>query len=114
MKNPSLYLVIDTETTGWSPHTNGMIEFAGVCLDSQLVVRDTLVVDIRPPEGTAVRAESLAITGFTPERIREGMSYADFCILLQDFVARNFEKKPIVIGQFYPFDYAFLLSVFDK
>ena len=110
----AIYLVIDTETTGWSPHTNGMIEFAGVCMDASLEITDSLVVDIRPPEGTAVREESLQITGFTRERIAQGMSYEDFCVLFREFIAKNFTKKPIVIGQFYPFDYAFMTSVFDK
>lgn len=30
------------------------------------------------------------------------------------FIAEHFEGKPILIGQFYPFDYAFLCSAFSR
>ncbi len=108
------YLVIDTETTGLHPAYHGLVELAAAALDDQLTVLDTFHVDICPPEHVAYDAESLTINGFTPERIKAGISYRMACEQFAAFIRKNFSAEPIVVGQFYAFDYAFLEQMFSS
>ena len=107
------YLVVDTETTGLHPARHGLIELAAAALDGQLILLDTFQADVCPPEGVEYDPEALQINGFTLERIRAGISYRMICERFLTFLNKNFSAEPIVIGQFYPFDYAFLEQVFS-
>ena len=107
------YLVIDTETTGLHPARHGLIEIAAAALDGQLILLDTFQADVCPPEGVACDPEALQINGFTMERIRAGISYRMACEQFLNFLNKHFSAEPIVIGQFYPFDYAFLEQLFS-
>ncbi|HRI36073.1 MAG TPA: hypothetical protein PK765_03230 [bacterium] len=42
------------------------------------------------------------------------MECAQFVERLRSFIAEHFESKPILVGQFYPFDYAFLCAAFSR
>ncbi len=106
------YLIVDTETTGFHPFRNGLIQLAAVSTDKELNILNTFKQDVCPPDGVEIVQESLDITGFTMERIRSGVSYEKVCEQFAIFIKENFESKPIAIGQFYPFDYAFLDYVF--
>jgi DNA polymerase III epsilon subunit-like protein len=102
------YLLIDTETTGLHPARHGLIELAAAALDAQLTIIETFQADVCPPEGFAVDEEALQINGFTLERISKGITYKELCETFLAFIKKHFASDPVVIGQFYPFDYAFL------
>ena len=106
------YLVVDTETTGLHTAKNGLIQVAALALDNKLKIIDQYTIDINPPDGYQISPESLGINGFTLERIAAGVSYEQFCHSFIEFVRQNFEEVPICIGQFFPFDFAFLDYVF--
>ena len=107
------YLVIDTETTGLHPAQHGVIELAAAALDSRLTLLETFQADICPPDGVMYDPEALKINGFIMERIRSGISYRMACEQFLSFLNKHFAAEPIVIGQFYPFDYAFLEQMFS-
>jgi DNA polymerase III epsilon subunit-like protein len=111
-KNSS-YLIIDTETTGLHPAKHGLIELAAAALDKNLAVMATFQADVCPPEDCAIDPEALQVNGFTRERIKQGLSYPAVCEQFRDFINNNFSAEPIVVGQFYPFDYAFLDHIFS-
>lgn len=110
----SKYIVLDTETTGLHPCKHGLIQFAAIALDEHLEIQDTICLDINPGDEIEVSQEALKINGFTDERIKKGVSYSKFCHLFNDFCEKNFEDRPVAVGQFYPFDYAVLEVVFSK
>jgi DNA polymerase III epsilon subunit-like protein len=112
-EKPGRYLIVDTETTGLHPARHGLIELAAAALDGQLALLDTFQADVCPPEGVEFDPEALQVNGFTMERIRTGISYRMVCEQFLGFMSKNFSAEPIVIGQFYPFDYAFLEQVFS-
>ncbi len=109
------YIIIDTETTGlWTNH-NGLMEFAAAILDEKLTILETIEFDIKPPEDRKVEQVSLKMTGFTKKRISEGLPYADAADKIHKFISQHFlTSKPTFIGQFYPFDYAFVVDLFTS
>ena len=108
----SIYLVIDTETTGLHIAKHGLIQVAALALDKDLNIRDKFMMDIKPNNGYEVSEEALEVNGFTRERISKGFSYTHFCSKFMSFVEKNFSETPTTIGQFYPFDFAVLDYVF--
>ena len=107
------YLIIDTETTGLHPAKHGLIELAAAALDQKLDVIETFQADVCPPAGCEIDPEAMQVNGFTRERINRGISYAVVCERFREFIMKHFSAEPVVIGQFYPFDYAFLDQVFS-
>ena len=106
-------LIIDTETTGLHPAKHGLIELAAAALDETLAVIETFRADVCPPENCEIDPEALQVNGFTRDRIKQGLSYPAVCERFREFINNHFSAEPIVIGQFYPFDYAFLDQVFS-
>jgi DNA polymerase III epsilon subunit-like protein len=107
------YLIIDTETTGFYFGKNGLIQLACIGLDKELNEVFRYCKDICPPVGFEISPEAMEITGFSLERIESGISYKQFCGEFLDLLVGFFpSNKPIIIAQFYPFDYAFLYQVF--
>jgi DNA polymerase III epsilon subunit-like protein len=104
---PNKYLILDTETTGTDFLKHGLIQLAAVALTEKLEISNQFLTDICPPSKVEITQESLDITGFTPQRIQNGKSYTQTATEFTNFVQENFVQKPIVIAQFYPFDYAF-------
>jgi len=94
------YLVIDTETSGLYPTKHGLIQFAGVVCDEKLEILDELKLDINPGN-VEISQEALKISGFTTERIQDGISLLEFVEKLEKFLVKHFtmEKKPVIIGQ---------------
>ncbi len=109
------YLLLDTETTGLLLTQNGLIQAAGIVLDDRLNEVFRFCVDICPDQPFEINSFSLEMTGFTLERIKAGISYKRFCDYFLALVKEYFPlTKPILIGQFLPFDYGFLHIVFGK
>ena len=109
-----IYLAIDTEASGVLPYKNGLIEVAAVVLDKHLNILDQLVVDIKPPKSAKFDPEAMKVNGISMERVENGISYKKFCSAFLKLIKDNFEAKPVIIAQFYPFDNAYLVNVFDK
>jgi DNA polymerase III epsilon subunit-like protein len=108
-------LVIDTETTGLSPSKNGLIQLAAVSINKEFEIVDSFCQDVRPPEPYEISDGSLEINGFTLDRIRQGISYESLCQSFLEFLEKNFKGQKVTpVGQFYPFDHAFLQVVFGK
>lgn len=111
-QNPT-YVIIDTETSGLWPHRHGLIEFAAAVVSEDLRLLDTLAFDVCPPENTEIDPVSLKINKFTEQRIKNGVSYSVACTKITDFLNIHFSlRSPIFVGQFYPFDYAFLVDMY--
>ena len=109
------YIIIDTETSGLWPHHHGLIEFAGAVVSEDLQLLDTLSFDVRPPEDVEIDPVSLKINKFTRERIAAGVDYEAACTQITQFVETHFlTTTPVFVGQFYPFDYAFLVSMYTR
>lgn len=108
------YLVVDTETTGFYPSRNGLIQVGAVALNEKLEIVDSFNLDICPEGDYVISQESLEVTGFTIERIKEGVSYEVFGKKFAKFLDKNFAGKIISVGQFYPFDYAFIEMALSK
>ncbi len=108
------YLVIDTETTGFYPQKNGLIQLSCLVTNSKLEIIDTFDYIVNPPKEVEITKESLEITNFTIEKIKTGVSYQEVSQLFLEFLNKYFSKdyKPIIIAQFFPFDWAFLQQVF--
>jgi len=105
------YLVLDTEATGLLPGIHGLIQLAGLALDEQFNTVDSLNFDIKPPQHTVIEPAALEINGFTLERINQGVSYQEAAERLLSFLEKHFVQEPIMIGQFYPADYAMLVEL---
>ena len=107
------YIIIDTEATGLFFAKNGLIQVGSMILDKNLNVIDQYCQDIQPPQNKEINQEALDVNGFDRERIRGGISYREFCEQFLGFVKKYFgDYKPIVVAQFWAFDYAFLNQVF--
>ncbi len=105
------YLVLDIEATGLLPGIHGLIQLAGLALDEQFAILDSLSFDIQPPQNTVIEPTALEINGFTLERIAQGVSYRQAAERLLSFLEKHFAQEPILIGQFYPADYAMLVEL---
>jgi DNA polymerase III epsilon subunit-like protein len=108
------YLVVDTETTGFYPSKNGLIQVGAVALNDQLKIIDSFNLDVCPKGEFEISQESLEVTGFTIERIEKGVEYEIFGKKFAKFLDKNFSGKIISVGQFYPFDYAFIEMALSK
>jgi DNA polymerase III epsilon subunit-like protein len=110
------YLLIDTETTGLSPSRHGLTQLAAVAMDEHLTVVGQFCQDVCPPEGVEVSQEALDLTGFTAERISQGLSYQEVTEQFVAFIQEHFSSSQEIttIGQFYPFDFAVLDHLFSQ
>ncbi len=114
MRKLGKYLILDTESTGLIPGKHGLIQLACVSADKHLQVIHNLCTDIKPPEGTVISNEALEINGFSVERINQGIEYYEAAQQLLDFLEQNFDEEPIIIAQFYPADFGFLVELCKK
>lgn len=109
------YLVLDLETSGLKPDTNGIIQLACIAVDRNLKEIATYATFVLPPEGTIYDATADLIHGIKYEKlINEGLGYTDLCEEFLMFIKTHFELPPIIIGQFFPFEYNFINSLFDS
>lgn len=112
--NRAKYLVIDTETTGLSPYKHGLIQLAALALDREMQVLDKYCQYVKPPSDKEIDEQAMQINGISQAQIESGMDYHDLCQDFIRFVKRNFSAKPIMVGQFFPFDYGFVDQVFNE
>lgn len=110
------FVVIDTETTGVYPPIHGLIQVACLVLNANFEIIDTFCVDVCPPINKTIDKEALKVSGFDETRISKGVTYKDFANLFTKFLAKHFKPQSpaMPIGQYYPFDHAFLYSVFTE
>ena len=109
------YIIIDTETSGLWPHHHGLVEFAAAVVSDDLKLLDTVSFDVCPPADVEIDPVSLKINKFTRERIAAGVSYEVACDTITKFVESHFlATTPVFVGQFYPFDYAFVVDMYVR
>jgi DNA polymerase-3 subunit epsilon len=102
------FVVVDTETTGFSPKTDRLIEFGAAHFDPQTgELGDTLHLLINP--GMPVPAASTAIHGITTEQLADKPAFAAVAGQIADFV----RGKTVIIHQA-SFDTSFLNAEFKK
>jgi DNA polymerase III epsilon subunit-like protein len=107
------YLVMDTEATGTDLLNNGLTQIAALALDRNLEIVAEFNEKIRPPQTTRLNLQALCLTGFTLETILQASTPQEVGQYFKSFLDKNFQEKPKVIAQFYPFDYA-MLEIFWK
>ncbi len=108
------FLVIDTEATGLSLD-HGLIQLAWLVVDEDLNIITQKSIDINPPQGYLVSEEASLIHGISDKRIQEGYNYEQACGIFFDSIKVYFRNaKPIIIAQFWPFDYKMLEMMFCK
>jgi DNA polymerase III epsilon subunit-like protein len=109
------YLVIDLEMTGLDPQKNGIIQFAALALDTEIDTISEFNHYVKPPNNTEYTAEAKEMSShITQDMIDSGLSYKQVCVKFLEFVRDNFNNKPIVVGQFFPMDFAFLTKMFKE
>lgn len=114
MTRKGKYLVVDTETTGLDPHNHILIQLAAAVLDEKMNIIETFCVDVKGEGDFPFSTEALDVTGFSLKRIENGEEPEKVCDDFILFIKNNFENKPIMVGQFYPFDFAVINSFFGK
>jgi DNA polymerase III epsilon subunit-like protein len=107
------FLIVDVEATGLHPAKHGVIELAAVALDEHLEILDTFVQAVKPPADIVIDPMAMKINNFDLSRCQSAPDYRQTCLNFLDFVRQNFIDKPIMVGQFYPFDYAYLDHLFS-
>jgi DNA polymerase III epsilon subunit-like protein len=113
-KNLAKYIVIDTEATGLSLN-HGVIQLAWIIVDINLEIMDQSCFDICPPNGYETSVEASKIHGISDQRIKNGKSYEEAAEQFYKNISKYFPKeKPVVIAQFWPFDYKMLEMMFCK
>jgi DNA polymerase III epsilon subunit-like protein len=109
------YLVVDTETSGVKAWENSIIQLSALALDSELDILSTFNMYVKPIDGSVWDEEAALIHNISLEKLeKDGVSYKELGKEFLKFVNENFDEKPILIGQFLPFDYSFLDKLFDS
>lgn len=111
----SKYLVIDLETSGIRPWENAIIQIGALALDSELDIVASFNKFVKFPENKKWDLEAAKVHGLTVEFLeKNGINHESLGSEFLSFVKDNFKDKPILIGQFLPFDYSFLDMVFEE
>jgi DNA polymerase III epsilon subunit-like protein len=110
------YLILDLETSGLSPYQgHGLLQVACLALDSNLDIIGQYNEYICPPEGTVYDEVADSIHKIPRSVSDAGLNYQEFSEHFIDWVNSVFNGfKPIMIGQFFVFDYNFLAYVIDS
>ena len=106
--------MIDTETTGLNPQKHILIQLAAAALDKDFDILETFCADVKGEKGFEYSDKAMEITGFTEERILNGENPEKVANDFLDFIKNNFGRTPILVGQFFPFDYAVLTRFFEN
>jgi DNA polymerase III epsilon subunit-like protein len=112
MNKKGVYIVLDLETTGLLAGFHGISEIAAVALDKQMNILETLNFDVCPPQTRAINDFALNYSHMTRERLAAGKNYETTCKEFSAFVDRHFDDAPTYIGQFFPFDFSYLVDMY--
>jgi DNA polymerase III epsilon subunit-like protein len=110
------YLVLDLETSGLSPYQgHGLLQCAALALDQDLNIIGQYNEYINPPVGTIFDPIADRIHRIPRDTTANGLNYREFSEHFIDWVNKIFKGfKPIMVGQFFVFDYNFLAYVIDS
>jgi DNA polymerase III epsilon subunit-like protein len=110
------YLILDLETSGLSPYQgHGLLQVACLALDKNLDIIGQYNEYVCPPEGTIFDAVADSIHKIPREVTNNGLTYQEFSEHFIGWVNSIFGGvKPVMIGQFFVFDYNFLAYVIDS
>jgi DNA polymerase III subunit epsilon len=112
------HLILDLETTGLDPFTNGVHQIAGIIIvDNQMV--DNFDIRCRPLPTDKVEDEALAVGGITREQLMAYQSPEEAFIELTEYLSKYVERyvKPdkfFLYGYNVKFDSDFLRQWFLK
>ncbi|HTM62912.1 MAG TPA: ribonuclease T [Gammaproteobacteria bacterium] len=114
-----LPVVIDIETSGLNPATDGMLEIAAVMLamteDGRLVRGKTLAYHVEPFVGARIDQEALEITGIDPESplrfaIPEAQALHRIFAAVQEQLEAEKCYRAVLVGHNAWFDLSFVLA----
>jgi DNA polymerase III epsilon subunit-like protein len=110
------YLILDLETSGLSPYEgHGLLQTACLALDENFEIIGQYNEYINPPQGTIFDPIADKIHKISRVTTLAGLSYEEFSEHFIGWVKSIFgDLKPIMIGQFFVFDYNFLAYVIDS
>jgi DNA polymerase III epsilon subunit family exonuclease len=98
---PSLYAVIDFETTGFSPNKDDIIEFAAVKVTDGEI--GEVITELCAPKQTYISSRITQITGITPGMVADELPFE---LRLREFL--DFIGNDTVVAHNIPFDMGFL------
>jgi DNA polymerase-3 subunit epsilon len=111
----SLYMVCDTETTGFSPNNHDIVQIAGIIFRDG-VEKQRFNMCCKPKNWGAISQEAMDINGHTEEKMRGYDDPEDVCNLfvevIKSFVSED--ERMQIIAHNMPFDYNFIQSWFNK
>jgi DNA polymerase III epsilon subunit-like protein len=110
------YLILDLETSGLSPYEgHGLLQCACLALDDDFGIIGQYNEYINPPINTVFDPIADKIHKISKEVTAGGLSYSEFSTHFIQWVKSIFgDVKPVMIGQFFVFDYNFLAYVIDS
>lgn len=110
------YIIVDVEATGLYPFKHGMTQLSAIVVSEDFEIMAVFDEFVCPPEPILYDPEALKITGMTLEKIRKGKSYEFVAKAFLKFVKKYFGTniRPIMVGQFHPFDFAFIQKIMTE
>lgn len=114
MSKNAKYLIIDTEATGLHSSSHSLLEVGIIITDKNLNIITSKVWSIKPDLNLEIDPEAMKINGINLNNRTEEISQIHFCNQFFEIIEENFLGKPIIVAQFYPFDYSFLDVIFTK
>ena len=114
MTKKAKYLILDTEATGLHSSTNCLLQVGIIIVDEKLNKLAEKVWEIELDSNSVIDPEAMAVNGINIENRLAQVSQNKFCLEFFEIVEKNFVVQPIIIAQFYPFDYSFLDAIFTK
>jgi DNA polymerase III epsilon subunit-like protein len=114
MSKNAKYLIIDTESTGLHAAISSLIEVGIIITDQNLNILDQKVWEIQPEQDTFIDEEAMKVNNIVLNNRPNAISPTNFCHEFYGFLNLYFSEQPIVVAQFYPFDYSYLDTIFVK
>jgi DNA polymerase III epsilon subunit-like protein len=110
-----VYLVADFETSGLFVGQHAIIQLGYIIVNKNLEIIEEYSTYVCPPKKALWDLQAQQIHGLSRDQVeKEGVSYKLLCEHLLAMIERNFEKPPIMVAQFFPFEYQFLTELFNE